>query len=100
MTLTLRPLTIDVPRLEAIIERSHTGRASSVVGAPEGGRTATVSEAVLAETRERWPACRCEDIGLYAGLPIISLGKVRHCTDGMWRCPRMLNIMGRYRYWG
>lgn len=97
--MTLRPLTIDVPRLDVIIERSDAARASSVAGAPHGGRTAIVNEVVLADTHERWPACTCEDGGLYAGMPIGALGQVKHCTEGMGRCPRMLNIMGRYRYW-
>lgn len=95
----LRPVTIDLRRLDVVSDRSHTEHAASVAGAPHGGRTAIVSDAVLAETRERFPSCRCEDSGLYAGMPIGSLSNVKHCTEGMGRCSRMLNIMQRYRYW-
>lgn len=110
-------LVIDVQRLDAVIDRVGAMKAPSAGGRGNVSHTATVSEAVLAETRSRHSDCRCEVIGgygfrgditlLHAGMTMQELGQLGSgCTDtrhpGNERvhgvCTRLDTIRRRYGY--
>lgn len=113
----MRGLVIDTTKLARIIEAPT--RVSSVTMRGEGGealRVSVVSEEVIAETRERYPACRCEELGLYAGMNIGELIRLEEgCTGtrqraqlmglgvptagngGGWVCERLDKVRRTYR---
>ena len=89
----------------AKLSRSRLAAVGTVhqVVSRSGGRLATVSASLLAETR--LPPCNCEDIDhmselyphvnghLHAGMPVKALRLLASgCTTGRWVCPRLDRI--------
>lgn len=80
-------------------------------GTPREG-LATVGEDVLADTRNRYPECRCEELGLRAGMPVEELieleagctgtpgrrrlGTLYNDYQAGWVCDRLNHIRRRY----
>lgn len=77
-------LVIDLDRLERIAGRANAPSEATALGPRNGpyNRGAIITEAILAETRARYPDCRCEQQNrLRAGL---TLGDILHagsCTE-------------------
>lgn len=92
-------LLIDCNRLCEVIEHvtEEVERPKRVVQGGDARDNTFVSEAVLVATREKFPKCKCEDLGLRSGMSIRETGKV-NCCDGMWICPRIDRIRRKYGF--
>jgi len=66
-------LTIDLSVLAQIASPPVEQPAPSKDGGTKYVRVASVSAEVLAETAERYDHCRCDEMGLVAGLPVRDL---------------------------
>lgn len=98
-------LTIDVPRLERIIDAPITRAAPGERQPGRRGRGGSyVTAEVLAETAT--PACRCHELGLVVGMPVADLLSLDSgCTGvdsplsvggGGWVCERLDKVRRRY----
>jgi hypothetical protein len=70
--------------IDLAVERESAGRQAK--GA--GPRLRVVSDYVVQITRTRYPSCKCEDHGLFAGMTFDSMMRLTGCRDG-WVCPRL-----------
>lgn len=71
----LSELTIDIDRLDRVIERKVIARATRVNGS--GARrtrgAGVVSAEIIASAMGANERCRCEELGLHAGMPVSEL---------------------------
>jgi hypothetical protein len=107
----LSELTIDVDRLNRVIERKTQRAAPSVNGTGRrSSSSATVSAEVIAGAMGANEGCRCEELGLRAGMPareLVELGSgctgqtidgrtVGGRTGAGWVCNALDTIRRRY----
>lgn len=77
-------LVIDLDRLERIAARANAPREAPASGPRNGpyNRGATITEAILAETRARYPDCQCEQQGrLRPGMSLLDALRAGSCTE-------------------
>lgn len=80
-----RPLLVNRFYSAAQASCSDCGLSRALGGGSSEG-PATVREDVLAESRERYPRCRCEELGLRAGMPVAELVELEAgCTGSLGR---------------
>lgn len=111
--ISLRGVVLDSKRLDAVSEvRPHSIHSSAAGGGRTRLSSAIVAAAVLAETGERYPTCRCTDeehmLGdasrarvparvLREGMPAADLHMLESgCTQGSWICPRLDAVRRAY----
>lgn len=103
-------LEIDLTRLAEIASPPVVGTSAGTDGGGSS-RIAVVSAEVLEETGQRYPDCRCEEMGLQPGYPVKELSNLGSgCTgetpfgekgpnrrgEGGWVCQRLDLVRRRY----
>jgi hypothetical protein len=95
--MTLTGLKINRWLIEDVIDNAGLTRSK---GGSGSSPTAGVSEYSIETTRREYPRCRCEDLGLFAGMTVYALMRLgAGCTAGPnqvgsigWVCPRLVKI--------
>jgi hypothetical protein len=105
----LAGLVVDRSRLQRVID-AQTAIATARTRAIENGddpnaitiERRIVSAEVVASTAERFPGCKCDELGLEAGMPVASLATLSEgCTAGSgyspgFVCPRLDTVRRTY----